>query len=176
MIVGSSVSLRALNVQDSTQILEWVNNPELKRMIGTVFPISDFEHISWFEKKISSSSEKMFGIQFESEKKLVGIVGLKNIDYINSNAELYIYIGDDNYMGKGLGKDTLITILKFAFEELNLHRIYLEVFAYNNKAKMLYEKVGFEVEGVLRDSLYKNGKYHNKYVMGIIKNRNLGEV
>ena len=168
IIIGKEISLRALNENDSIKILEWVNKPELKKMTGTVYPISELEHKNWFENKVTHNNEKIFGIELNSEKKLIGIVGLKNINYINSNAELYIYIGDNSYIGKGLGRDSLTTIVKFSFEEMNLHKIYLEVFSYNENAKLLYEKVGFEIEGILKESLFKNGRYYDKILMGII--------
>lgn len=171
IIVGDQINLRALNESDSSRLLKWVNNPELKIMTGTVFPVSNLEHERWFENKITNQDEKMFGIEIIEESELIGVVGLKSINYINSNAELYIYIGNQTYFGKGYGKDAVQTIIKFAFEELNLHKVYLEVFSYNKKAQSLYEKVGFKVEGILKESLFKQGSFYDKIIMGIINNQ-----
>lgn len=171
MIIGNKVKLCALNESDSSKILEWINNPELKKMIGTVFPISNLEHKIWFEKKITNNNyERIFGIKEFRGESLIGIIGLKNIDYVNSNAELYIYLGEEESKGRGLGKDAITTLIKFAFEEMNLHRLYLEVFSYNLPAQSSYKKSGFKVEGILKESLYREGKYHDKVIMGIIKN------
>lgn len=137
-------------------------------MTGTVFPVSDAEHELWFENKLIEKQNKVFGIEEKNSGTLIGIIGLKNTDYVNRNAELFLYIGDKNNRGKGFGADALKTMLVFAFEELNLHRISVEVFSYNTQAIKCYEKVGFIQEGILRESLYKKGKYHDKILMAIL--------
>jgi len=168
MIVGESVTLRALNVVDSPKILEWVNNPQLRYLTGTIYPVSDIEHETWFKNRVVEKTNKMFGVQDKIDDQLIGIVGLKNIDFINRNAEMYIYIGEESYLGKGLGTEAASLITKFAFDELNLHRIYLMVFSYNHRAIRSYEKVGFIKEGVMKDSVFKSGIYHDKVLMAKI--------
>lgn len=168
MIVGEKVTLRALNLEDSKIILRWVNNPNLKHLTGTVYPVSDIEHDSWYKAKINDSRDKVFGIQFNQNNMLLGVIGFKNIDYINRNAELYVYIGEEDYWGKGIGSEAISMLIKFSFEELNFHRVYLSVFSYNTRAIKSYEKVGFKVEGILKESVFRQGKYHDKNLMAII--------
>ena len=96
---------------------------------------------------------------------------MKNVDFINRNAEIYIYIGDKQYWGNGYGSESVGKLVEFCFNELNMHRVYLQVFEYNERAIASYRKIGFETEGMMRESLYKNGKYHNKILMSIIKNK-----
>jgi len=168
MILGNSVFISALNTADKSIILNWVNNPELKNKIGTIYPISDIEHEKWFSSKFENSNEKIFGIVSREYNSLIGIIGLKNIDFINRNAELYIYIGETQYQSRGLGTDAVKTLVDFSFSQLNLHRIYLNVFDYNENAIKVYERVGFVVEGVLTDAFYRDGQYHNKIIMGKI--------
>lgn len=168
MITGNNIFISALNTTDKSTILNWVNNPELKNKIGTIYPISDIEHEKWFSSRFENSNEKIFGIVSQEYNCLVGIIGLKNIDFINRNAELYIYIGETQYQSKGLGTDAIKTILDFSFNQLNLHRIYLNVFAYNENAIKVYKLIGFEIEGVLKESLFRDGKYHDKIIMSMI--------
>lgn len=78
----------------------------------------------------------MFVIDLDNEKS-IGIVGFKNLDWVNRNSELFIYIGDEEYWGKGYGTQALELIIKFAFNNLNLHMLYLEVFSYNKNATKL---------------------------------------
>lgn len=72
--------------------------------------------------------------------------------------------------GKGIGTDTMSLILEFAFNELNLHRVYLQVFSFNERAIKLYEKIGFIHEGKFRQALYRTGKWHDIVIMSILKN------
>jgi len=168
VISGEKVNLRALRKTDSLKILEWVNNPKLKYFTGTIYPVSEIEHEKWFENKLNDKINKMFGIEEQATNEFIGIIGLNNTDLINRSAELYIYIGDENYWGKGLGSDAMKTLVEFAFEELNLHRLSLTVFSYNTRAIKAYKKVGFETEGIMRDSLFRAGKYHDKVLMAIL--------
>lgn len=170
MIIGENINLRALNNNDKQKILNWVNNPRLRKLTGGVFPISDIEHEKWFESRLIDPINKVFGIENKIDFTTIGIVGLKNVDFINSSSEVYIYIGDEKYWGKGYGTEALHKLVEFGINELNLHRIYLYVFDYNERAISSYEKLGFKIEGILRDSLYKGGKYHNKILMSLLSN------
>lgn len=172
LIIGERVNLRALKKEDAKQILEWINNPKLKHLTGTVYPVSEVEHEKWFENKLNEKVNKIFGIEECATKNLVGVIGLKNTDIINRSTELYIYIGAESYWGKGLGTDAVRTLTRFIFEELNLHRVSLIVFSYNKRAISAYEKVGFVFEGVMRESLFKGGKYHDKILMALINDKN----
>ena len=75
--------------------------------------------------------------------------------------------------GKGIGKAALSLILEYAFSELNLHRVFLNVFSFNKRAIKLYEKMGFMHEGVLRQAFYRAGDWHDIVIMSILKNEYL---
>ncbi|WP_142992011.1 GNAT family N-acetyltransferase, partial [Staphylococcus haemolyticus] len=91
-----------------------------------------------------------------------------NLDWVNRNSELFIYIGDEEYWGKGYGTQALELIIKFAFNNLNLHMLYLEVFSYNKNATKTYERLGFKQDGILRQSKFQDGKYYDKIIMSKI--------
>ena len=110
---------------------------------------------------------RMFVIDLDN-KKSIGIVGFKNLDWVNRNSELFIYIGDEEYWGKGYGTQALELIIKFAFNKLNLHMLYLEVFSYNKNATKTYERLGFKQDGILRQSKFQDGKYYDKIIMSKI--------
>jgi len=170
LIIGNKVILRALKRSDVLKILEWRNDSEISYLTGTVYPISEIEHEKWIEKKIQDQNNKILAIDDLEKKKFIGIIGSKNTDFINRNTELYIYIGEKEYWGKGYGTDATTTFVKYCFDQLNLHRVYLYVFAYNERAIHSYKKVGFVTEGLLKDSVYKAGSYHDKILMAIVKN------
>lgn len=84
-------------------------------------------------------------------------------------AELGIALGDKAYWDGGYGTDTMRTLCRFGFEEMNLHRIELWVFEENVRAQHVYQKVGFTVEGRLRDAMYKAGHYQDGILMGLLE-------
>lgn len=169
MILGKDIKLRALNNKDKEKILYWANDPDIKVLIGGIFPVSEIEHQRWFESKVLEPINKIFGIEYNENSEIIGIIGLKDTDLVNRSSELYIYIGNKEYWGKGYGTQAVSRLVEFCFEELNLNRISLCVFDYNERAIASYKKAGFKVEGVLRQSLYKKGKYHDKVLMSVLR-------
>lgn len=169
MIEGKVVNVTSLMESDKEKIFHWVNQPSLKKDIGTIYPISDIEHEKWFDNVRLDNSQKIFGIR-DKDNNLHGIIGLKNINFMSSNAELYIYIGSSESRGKGYATDALHTVLDFAFNRLNLHKVYLRVFDYNINAINLYKKTGFKIDGKLRDEHFINGEYHDVLIMSILNN------
>ena len=97
------------------------------------------------------------------------MLGLVNIDYRNRKAELYIAIGDREYRGKNLGSKALQIALKYAFEELDLNRIYLFTHKENETAKKFYKKNGFTKEGLLRQHKYHKGELKDYFIYGMLK-------
>ncbi|MBD3928075.1 MULTISPECIES: GNAT family N-acetyltransferase [Staphylococcus] len=163
----SQINLRALKKSDSNLILNWMKNEKLRYLIGTVYPITELEHENWFQNRMLEKDNRMFVIDLDN-KKSIGIVGFKNLDWVNRNSELFIYIGDEEYWGKGYGTQALELIIKFAFNKLNLHMLYLEVFSYNKNATKTYERLGFKQDGILRQSKFQDGKYYDKIIMSKI--------
>jgi len=102
-------------------------------------------------------------------KAAIGITLLVNIDYKNRNAECIIDIGEKEYWGQGYGTEALTLLLNYAFQELNLHRVSLRVFSFNEKAIHLYKKLEFKEEGAGRQSLFRFGKWHDMIHMGILQ-------
>ena len=168
MIKGEVVTLRGLIKEDEKLIYEWVNRSDLRDKMGTVYPISECEHEKWFEKMCCCNDPKMFAIEYES--KCIGTIGLKEFDHINSTVELFVRIGDDSARNKGCGSDAVSTLVKYCFDHLNIHKVYLNVYASNVGAIRCYEKAGFSREGLLKEHHYINGEYEDVVVMGIINN------
>ncbi|MFQ6000848.1 MAG: GNAT family N-acetyltransferase [Anaerolineae bacterium] len=122
----------------------------------------------WFERQLTDEKSRIFAI--ETEKGVhIGNIGLHEIDHKDGKATLGIVIGEKGYWDQGYGTDAIKALLRFAFEELNLHRLYLSVFDFNKRAIRCYEKCGFRQEGVLRESLFRAGRYQNEILMGILR-------
>lgn len=168
---GANIKLRALTKEDAKVSWVWRNNPDMRYFYsGHPFFINIEKEEAWIAK-VSTSDIPLtsFGIEELKTNSLIGMVFLKDINLINRSAEFAIFIGAENVKGKGYATEATSKAIDFAFDNLNLNRVFLKVQEDNNSAIRLYEKCKFKKEGVLRESVYKNGNYLNEIVMSILK-------
>jgi|LSQX01.1.fsa_nt_gb RimJ/RimL family protein N-acetyltransferase len=168
MIIGQRTILRTLRLDDKTEIFEWMCSPDLRHDIGTVFPVTEHEHDIWFEKHLKDTTERTYAILEKEPNRFIGIIGSKNTNLYSRCTEGYIYIGDPSMRGKGLGSDALRTFVRFYFEQLNFHKFCLRVSSYNIGAIKAYRKIGFVEEGILKDQVFRDGRYHDTICLGLI--------
>ena len=167
---NKNIALRALTKADIEKTLKWHNQKDVRDLyLGHPFPINQEIEEIWYNKILTSNYPvTVFGIELIENNTLIGLTFLKNINNINRSAEFAIYIGDINSRGKGYPKEATLETLEFAFLNLGLNRIYLKVLEKNNVAYNLYKKVGFKKEGIIRQSVFKNGEFHNEILMSIL--------
>lgn len=170
MIIGKKVQLIALDEECFDLTLKWINDPGIRMFTGAKFPVSKFEHESWFKSKALDKFNKTFAIQIIETKQIIGLVGNSGFDPLNRSTYPFIYIGEKENQGKGIGQEAFSLLTNFCFEVLNVHRVYGYLFEYNLASKNMFEKCGYKLEGVLQQHWYKDGKYHNVLVMGKVKN------
>jgi RimJ/RimL family protein N-acetyltransferase len=163
----SKVILGPLLKEDSLSLFKWINDELLVKRNNNYQPIHEGNHENWFNDIIKRPDVRIFSIRVEGV--LIGTCQLYNIDWINRNAELQIRIGSSDYRGKGLGKQALDYLISYGFSQLNLNRIYLNVFEYNEQAFKLYEKLNFSVEGIQKEMIYINGVYQDVILMALLK-------
>ncbi|MYL44250.1 GNAT family N-acetyltransferase [Virgibacillus halodenitrificans] len=171
MFSSERVYLRKMEKNDTEQYHTWrmdmdvMNSTSLFLDTYTYKETSDFVEI----RMLDSNSSKSYIIMERAQQLPIGVTSLINLDLKNRNAECIIDIGEKNYWGKGYGKEALQLLLTYAFNELNLHRVSLQVFSFNTRAIQLYEKLGFVEEGKCREALYRNGEWHDIIQMGLLK-------
>ncbi len=168
----SMIQLREISVDDLSTINKWRNNQELIGMLGSPFRFINQEtDKKWFESYMATRATNVRCSIVEVEtNSIVGLVNLTNIDWTNRSAEFSIMIGDASNQAKGYGREATREMLKHGFNNLNLHRIYLTVLQNNSRAIKLYQEVGFIQDGVIRDSVFKQGKYLHSILMSILQN------
>ena len=167
---GKKVRIRALRKKDLGEIMKWINDYEVTRTLASfLYPTSQEEEIKWLENTLQPNDRNKAFVIETKKGEYLGHIGLHRIDWKNRNAEVGIVIGKKKHWNKGYGTDAMMTILDFAFNRMNLHKIYLRVFDFNKGAIRSYEKCGFKKEGLLREIFYNEGKYHNLVMMGILK-------
>ena len=140
------------------------NDPQVNKYLFTDAHVSREEQEKWYRKQLRDKKNLVF-IAFADVP--VGYCQVKNIDYVNRSCELGFYIAPE-YQNRGYGTILVKELINYAGEKLNLHRLYLEIFADNEKAIRLYERCGFRNDGILRDKIYKNGRFRDVLVMSYI--------
>jgi RimJ/RimL family protein N-acetyltransferase len=165
---GKFLKLTSIRPEDAAIMASWEENSDYLRNLDTdiAFPhtISELE-----EEKERSSNSTYFRLRTIEDDTLIGFVVIHSIEWNNRVGSLAIGIGDPNYQNKGFGSEALQLILRYAFHELNLHRVGLDVIGYNGRAIRAYEKAGFIVEGKIRSAIYRDGRYFDRIMMGILR-------
>jgi RimJ/RimL family protein N-acetyltransferase len=126
---------------------------------------------TWIEKEQEKQKDTIhsFAIRTLADDRVIGEVGLGGIRWIHGDAFVGIGLGDRDDWNKGYGTDAMRLILRYAFLELNLHRVTLSVFEYNPRAIRSYEKAGFKEEGRLREAVRREGRYWDEVFMGVLR-------
>jgi RimJ/RimL family protein N-acetyltransferase len=170
---GQLVNLRAFTEEDIKPSVEFMNNMEIMLSLDDDAPMPQSYETQkeWFEemRKNKKSYKDFFWAIDTKDGKYIGGCGVNHMDRKNRVAQVGIFIGDCEYLGKGYGTDAMKVLLEFLFEEYNVHKVKLMVFDYNKRAIKSYEKCGFETEAILRDSVFRYGKYHDMRAMAILK-------
>jgi UDP-4-amino-4,6-dideoxy-N-acetyl-beta-L-altrosamine N-acetyltransferase len=163
--------LRAAEREDLKTFVRWFNDPQVRQYLTMFRPLSMAQEERWFETLLQQENELFFVMEVEKEGNWypLGTVGLHPIDWKNRTAVFGISLGDAEDWGKGYGTDAVRTMLKYCFDELNLNRVELNVFEYNDRAIQCYEKAGFRQEGVKRQAMFRQGKYVDVIFMAVLK-------
>ena len=171
MIEGTLVRLRPREPSDAEIILPWLNDPEVKRFLGGRYPWSLAAEQEWLRGRTAKPADfNELSLLIETrDGRAIGTVGIGAITPENREATLGIMIGEKDCWSHGYGTDTIVALLRFAFAEMNLHRVQLEVFADNTRGIACYRKCGFVEEVRLRQDRYRLGARVDALVMGVLK-------
>jgi RimJ/RimL family protein N-acetyltransferase len=175
MILGQRIRLRPVEKDDLPRYVKWFSDPDVRANLAHYLPLSQAQEEKWFERNLQAGDTQSWAIDAQPDDMAVGpwmhigSCGLHEIDWRNRNTELGIVIGSRDYWNRGYGTDAVATLAGWAFNTLNLHRIFLRVFADNTRAIRCYEKVGFQHEGRLRQDSFSNGAYRDTLLMGLLR-------
>jgi RimJ/RimL family protein N-acetyltransferase len=170
---GELVRLTAEEPDVITELLvNWRRDSEYARLLDNdpVRMFSKKKTKEWFEKDLEENEKSnFFMIRTLEDDKLIGFIGLFDIQWNHRNAYVGVGIGEREYWGRGYGTDAMRIILSYAFTALNLLRVSLGVFEYNTRGVRSYEKAGFKIEGRAREYLHREGKRWDLINMGILR-------
>jgi RimJ/RimL family protein N-acetyltransferase len=171
MIEGTVINLRAMEMDDLERNVRWMNDPEVTRYIIMRYPLTRAAEEAWMRErtgKFIDYSDVMLAIETKDGRH-IGNCGLHHGAIEDRRADLGIAIGEQDCWGKGYGTDAVRTLLRFGFEEMNLHRISLDVYDFNERARASYRKAGFVEEALKRQDQYKDGRYLDVITMAILR-------
>ena len=165
------VCLRGIEREDFTKgLYKWANDQEVTNyMITGLKPSIKDNMVDLYERTRNSGEEVVFSIVEKENDGLIGLVGLYRIDTQIRSAEFRIIIGEKEYWGKGIGTECCKKIIDYGFESLNLNKVWLGVNEENVGGMKSYRKAGFSIEGILKDEVYRNGRYYGVVRMSILK-------
>jgi RimJ/RimL family protein N-acetyltransferase len=164
------VFLRPAEREDVPTFQAWLADAEVGEGLANRAPWSRLAEEAWYDElqKTQGKTTWHFVICLREGDRPIGFCALHDIDPVNGSAELGIGIGEPAEWDKGYGTEAVEILLDFGFGELRLHRVFLHVFDFNDRAVHVYERAGFRHEGTKRQAYYRHGRYHDMYVMGVL--------
>ncbi|MFW6120546.1 MAG: GNAT family N-acetyltransferase [Petrotogales bacterium] len=170
MFEGKLVRLRAYRKEDMDEAYNLVNDLEVRGFLnpGIPYPLKREEEDKFYENLSSSKDTYSFAIERIEDKRYIGGCGVNEVNWKNSNCCVGIFLGKP-YWSYGYGTEAMQILVDFIFKEMNIHKIFLCVYSFNERAIKSYEKLGFKVEGRLREHIFRFGKYHDEIIMGILR-------
>jgi RimJ/RimL family protein N-acetyltransferase len=180
MLIGSKVVLEEVAPKSIEQLRLWRNDPNMRQWFREYKDITPDKQNKWYAERGNNSNPEHVYFQIMArqqcaptdpasvgDRRLVGCCGLCYVDFRLRKAEFSIFVGPE-HKGRGYGKEALKLMCDYGFKEMNLHKIWCEVYE-GNQAVGLYRALGFKDEGIARDNWFHNGKYGNSILMSVLE-------
>ena len=168
IIDGNTIFLKPIDEADTDNVVRWRNSDAVRLHFIDQRLFTAESHKAWLENYVKTGRVEQFIICRKEDGFPVGSVYIRDIDYGHRKAEYGIFIGEDAARGKGIGTEAAELMIRHCFEDLELHRLFLRVYADNEQAIRSYEKAGFVKEAYLHDDVFVNGEYCDIVLMAII--------
>lgn len=167
ILQGQQVRLRAIERSDLPLAVQYLNDGDVLQYFGQPGPLSMENEEDWYERMLHDDRVVNFAIEVDG--RYAGGCGFVGIDHLHRRAELGIFVGDKALWGRGVGSEAMTLLVDYGFDYLNLHRIFLRVFAENERAIRVYQRVGFQHEGRFRDAEWRHGRWHDMLFMSVLE-------
>ena len=168
MIAGEQVILRALERDDLERCYRWMNDPNIVWTLKSRYPIPFQGEAEWLESAVTPApNERHFAIERKEDRVHIGNASIHDIDWVSRAAAFGLFLGEPAAWNRGFGSDAVRTLVRFAFGEMNLRKLRINVFDYNERAKHVLTSNGFVQEGKLAREFYRDGAYHDIVILSI---------
>lgn len=168
-LIGERVYLRPVEMEDADRFVCWFNDPMVRLTLTSPFPCNRLKEREFLEKLYKDNRDVVLAVVAKEGDVHIGVAGLHGMGLPNRSATFGIGIGEKEYWDKGFGTEATALMLRYGFESLNLHRIMLWVFDFNDRGLHIYQKLGFKEEGRKRESVFRGGRYQDEILMGILE-------
>jgi RimJ/RimL family protein N-acetyltransferase len=170
MLRGHHVGLRAIEHEDLPQLLAWRNQPEFRRYFREFRELSSAQQRQWFDEKVNGdTTTRMFAIVELPGERLLGACGLCYIDWVNRTADFSIYIGADGlYIDRRCAPDAARLMVAYAYDELCLHRLWSEIYAFDTAKREFFDSLGFTLDGRHRQTHWAEGGWHDSLFYSLL--------
>jgi len=167
-IQGQKVAMRDMQRTDVEYKVKWFNDPDVNKSLLIEEKLDLNKSLEWFERTRNDASRRDFVIE-SKEGKPIGIIALVHIDDVHGTAECFCVIGEKAYWGGGIGTEAHILLADWAFRDLGLHKIWAYIRPENTAIIKVVEKIGFKVEGMLREEKCVAGKRVDVARIGLLR-------
>lgn len=164
----NKVYLRPITPEDTEDIVRWRNSEAVRTHFIYQKPFTRQSHEAWLRDMVDTGRVVQMMICLKENDKAVGSVYIRDIDPVHKKGEYGIFIGEAEARGCGIGTQAAEQMIRYAFETLGLHRLFLRAFADNRQAFRSYEKVGFQQEAYLKEDVCIDGVYRDIVLMGMV--------
>lgn len=170
MLTGKKVVLRALEKSDLDLLVEFVNDKEIHLMADDDFYVPQSrEQVEKMFEELGKGEEEIGPFGIDVDGNLIGTCGLHHIDRHSRTCAFGINITNRSYLGQGYGRDAVEVLLEYAFRHRNFRKVWLSVYADNDRAVRAYKALGFKEEGLQREHVWNEGRYKDWLLMGILR-------
>jgi RimJ/RimL family protein N-acetyltransferase len=170
MLQGNRVYLAPLDKANMATALVWLTDPEVNRfMLSGHEPMTLEDEERWYDEMATSETDEVFEIHVAEDGRYIGNTGLNKIDRTHRSAELGIMVGSKPDQNQGYGRDAMVTLLRHAFEDLGLHRVFLRCDPLNERGVRAYEGVGFTRVGHEREAVLIEGRWCDHLVFDMLE-------
>lgn len=164
------VYLRAFEIDDYKTSIHWRRDDTIWSMLGgPKYFVSEAYEKKWIENEIFNSRDVKLAVCLIESNKHIGNVYFTDINQINQSCHSHVLIGEKDCWGKGYAKEALLLGIDYMVNQRNIHRFEAKILESNNASLKMHQKCGFEIEGLLRQSVYKDGQFQNQYITSLIK-------
>lgn len=167
---GPNVTLRPFYESDLEEAWRMINDPRNTRFLSANTPMQLEDQRAFFESARNGDSENII-LAIEVAGTYIGSMGLHHVDHLHGTAETGALIGNSHFQGKGYGTEAKLLLLEYAFNQLNLRKIYSEVIAFNERSLKYAARSGYVEEARLKDHFFAGGSYHDKVVLSVNRAR-----
>jgi RimJ/RimL family protein N-acetyltransferase len=170
MIAGEHVILRAFEREDAERCYRWMNDPNIVRTLKSRYPIAFSNEVEWLDRAMQpAQTERHFAIERKDDRAHIGNASIHDIDWVSRNAWFGLFIGEPTAWNRGFGSDAIQTLVRFAFDDMNLMKLRINVFDYNERARHVLQSRGFVQEGKLLRDFYREGMWHDIVILSIFR-------